>query len=299
LPDLQDYMQKYNDFARVVNAYSPHEHVYEQLMNRKGIVVVRGSGIVASRVLQRIIDDRERHGAQTTIWHIFRTYVAGAEGPIFFRRPGADGWAFQGFNYTKSAWTGQHRKHILSLARPEDRAKYADAVGGTTTPIRNDWRRQLKEGRRDGFYRVHVGEVNKMEQDAEGRIVTHVRSSDGASLEIPADFVIDATGLEQDVREHRLLADLIDFTGAQLNPKRKLSVKPNFEIEGTANGDARIYASGTMTYGSYYAPVDSFLGLQYAALQIADDLAKYGFGKHIGIGRSFSQWVKWMLDKPI
>ena len=38
-------------------------------------MVIRGSGIVASRILQRLIDDRDRHGAQTQIVHVFRTYV--------------------------------------------------------------------------------------------------------------------------------------------------------------------------------------------------------------------------------
>ena len=59
LPDLQEYRTKYNDYSRVVNAYEPHEHVYEDLKRKPGVVVVRGGGIVASRVLQRLIDDRE------------------------------------------------------------------------------------------------------------------------------------------------------------------------------------------------------------------------------------------------
>jgi hypothetical protein len=297
LPDLQTYLLKHNDFARVVNAYAPHEHVYEQLIHRKGVVVVRGSGIVASRVLQRLIDDRERHGAQTTIWHVIRNYVAGPEGPPWHRRRGADGWAFQGFNYTKSSWGGQHRKHILKL-NADDRVKFIESIGGTSTAIRDDWQRQLREGRRDGFYRVHTGEVEKIERSNDGAIVTYVQSQGGAMLEIPADFIIDATGLENDVREHRLLADLIDYSGAQLNPARRLNTTPSFEVEGTSSGNGRLYASGTMTYGSYYAPADSFLGLQYAALQITDDLARNGFGRHIDMLRSISQWLKWMMNQP-
>ena len=35
----------------------------EELRRRPGIVVIRGTGIVASRVLQRLIDDRDQHGA--------------------------------------------------------------------------------------------------------------------------------------------------------------------------------------------------------------------------------------------
>ncbi len=48
------------------------------------------------------------HGAQTQIIHLFRTYVTGRHGPnIFMRRKGGDGWAYQGFNWPKSAWGGQ------------------------------------------------------------------------------------------------------------------------------------------------------------------------------------------------
>ena len=60
LPDLQEFREKHGDYQHVVNAYEPHEHVYEFLKTRPGTVVVRGGGIVASRVLQRLFDDRER-----------------------------------------------------------------------------------------------------------------------------------------------------------------------------------------------------------------------------------------------
>ncbi len=44
-------------------------------------MLLRGGGIVASRVLQRLTDDRDHHGARTRIAHLFRTYVTGAHGP--------------------------------------------------------------------------------------------------------------------------------------------------------------------------------------------------------------------------
>ena len=89
LPDLQRFREQHRDPGRVVNAYEPHEHVYDQLVRRPGTVIIRGGGIVASRVLQRLIDDRDRLRLQTRILHIFRTYTAGSHGPsIFMRRKG-------------------------------------------------------------------------------------------------------------------------------------------------------------------------------------------------------------------
>lgn len=63
LPDLQEYRTKYNDLARTVNAYEPHEHIYDGFMRKPSVVLVRGGGIVASRVLQRIMEDRMNKGA--------------------------------------------------------------------------------------------------------------------------------------------------------------------------------------------------------------------------------------------
>ena len=54
-----------------------------------------------------------------------------------------------------------------------------------------------------------------------------------------------------------------------------------------------------MTLGGYYAGVDSFLGLQYAALRIHDNLVDAGFGQRIGPGRSTSQWWKWARNTGI
>ena len=104
LPDLQAYRTTYEDFHRVLNAYEPHEHVYEELRQRPGTVVVRGNGIVASRVLQRLVDERDQHGSQIQIVHLVRTYIGASHGPgIFMRRRGRLGWAHQGFNVPKSA----------------------------------------------------------------------------------------------------------------------------------------------------------------------------------------------------
>jgi len=70
-------------------------------------------------------------------------------------------------------------------------------------------------------------------------------------------------------------------------------------LRNTNSGNGRIYAVGSPTLGGYYAGVDSFLGLQYAALRIVDQLAAQGFCKRIGPIRSISQWVAWRKGKKI
>lgn len=299
LPDLQAYVLKNSDFGRVVNAYSPHDHVYRELLAAPGVVVVRGSGIVASRILQRLCDDIEIHGAKTVIWHLFRSLVSGPQGESrFFRRPGADGFAYQAFNFPKAAWGGQLRDRLLAMPRDE-RPDWIRTTGGTNTAPRKSWKDQLDRGRAQGFYKTHVGTVEEVVPGPDNTIVTRIRSSEGSLLEVPSNFIIDATGLEGDIKEHRLLADLMDKVGAQTNPIGRLETTPAFEVIGTESPPGRLYASGTATLGSYYTPVDSFLGLQYAALHIVDDLSHHGFGRRIGPVRSIGQWWKWLFGKPL
>jgi len=272
--------------------------MYADLRRQERTVVIRGSGIVASRILQRLIDDRDRHGARTQIVHVFRTFVDGSHGPsIFMRRKGGDGWAYQGFNYPKSVWGGQLKSRMRRL-EGEERAALYKTIGGTNTPVRKLWQEQLARGRREKWYRTVTGQVQSVVPDPAGGTSTRIATEQGV-LELHADYVVDCTGLEADIAEHRLLADLLEHGGAGRNPVGRLDVERTFEIRGTANGNGRLYASGTATLGGYFPGVDTFLGLQIAAQEIADDLAAQGFGKRIGPARSVSQWLRWARGKEI
>jgi hypothetical protein len=299
LPDLVAYRNRFGDSHRVVNAYEPHEHVYEELNRRGGTVIVRGAGIVASQVLDRLISDRDRLGTGTSIIHLFRTYVEGAHGPSrFLRRRGEYGWAYQGFNWPKSTWGGQDKNRVRR-SEGERREQWLRTLGGTTTPRRKRWQRMLERGRREGFYRMYVGEVQEVVPGTVGAVVTRLRpETEGAApLELESNFVIDATGLEADIAEHTLLADLLQHTGARRNRLGRLDVEPNFEVRGSRAEPGRLYAVGAATLGGYLAGVDTFLGLQIAALEVCDDLARQGFCRFIGVRRSVAQWWKWVLDR--
>ncbi|MBM3682983.1 MAG: hypothetical protein FJW83_00365 [Actinobacteria bacterium] len=298
LSDLQAYRTAYGDIARVVNAYEPHEHVYDGLLQKPGRVLVRGGGIVASRVLQRLMEDRMHKGAQTQILHLFRTYIDGKNaqnGPS--RRKGSMGFAYQGFNWPKGAWGGQ-LKDAIESAEGAERAEIYKKLGGTHTPRRKLWQQQMRRAAGEGWYHTFQGEVTDV-RPGDGGVVTTIRQKNGSVHAIEADVIIDCTGLEADLAESRILADLLEHSGAGRNPMGRLDVERTFEVRGTRNGVGRLYASGAPTLGGYYAGVDSFLGLQYAALRITDDLAAQGIVKRIGVGRSMSQWWKWFRQKPI
>jgi hypothetical protein len=296
LPELQAFRTENQDFYHVVSAYEDHEHIYDRLRVKPGVVLIRGGGIVASRVLQRLMDDRERYQLPTQIVHLFRTYVTGSHGPNpWMRRRGGNGWAYQGFNYPKSVWGGQLKAKMRRL-EGDRRATEYKLMGGTNTPYRRRWQQQMNDGRSGGWYRTMAGTVDHMKVREDGMVVSQVKTAQGP-VEIAADFVIDCTGLEADVSEHRVLADLLEHSGAARNPVGRLDVERNFVLNGTGSGSGVIYASGASTLGGYFPGVDTFLGLQIAAQEIADDLAQRGFCRKIGPSRSLQQWLRWASNQ--
>lgn len=296
LPELQAFRTENQDFYHVVSAYEDHEHVYDRLRVKPGVVLIRGGGIVASRVLQRLMDDRAKYNLHTEIVHLFRTYVSRSHGPnAWMRRKGGDGWAYQGFNYPKSVWGGQLKAKMRRL-EGQQRATEYKLMGGTNTPYRRRWQQQMSEGRAGGWYRTMAGTVDHMKVREDGMVVSQVKTAQGPA-EVAADFVIDCTGLEADISEHRVLADLLEHSGAARNPLGRLDVERNFVLTGTDSGSGVIYATGASTLGGYFPGVDTFLGLQIGAQEIADDLARRGFCRKIGPARSLQQWLRWATNQ--
>ena len=293
LPDLQHFRTQQQDYHHVVSAYEDHEHVYDLARARPLVVMLRGGGIVSSRVLQRLMDDRAAYGLPTQIVHVFRTYVSGTHGPnAWNRRKGGNGFAYQGFNYPKSVWGGQLKSKMRTL-EGEQRAAAYKRMGGTNTPWRRRWQAQMREGRTGGWYRAMSGTVEDMRLGDGGQVISRVKTAEG-TVDVAADFVIDCTGLEADIAEHRVLADMLAHSGAARNPVGRLDVERSFELRGAGSGAGCVYASGSAALGGYFPGVDTFLGLQVAGQVIADDLAGRGFCRRIGPVWSTSQWLRWV-----
>jgi hypothetical protein len=154
------------------------------------------------------------------------------------------------------------------------------------------------QGRRGGYYQAKQGVVDSVRPGPLGTQLSRVTGPGGIE-EIRSHYIIDCTGLEADIAEHRVLADLLEHGGAGRNPLGRLEVERHFEVKGTANGDGALYASGAATLGGYFPGVDTFLGLQIAAQEITDDLARRGFGRRIGPLRSTGQWLRWAFNRPL
>jgi hypothetical protein len=98
-------------------------------------------------------------------------------------------------------------------------------MGGTNAPRRRRWQQQMRAGREGGWFEARQGVVERVEPAADGTLVSVV-AGDAGTRKIGADYIVDCTGLEADIAEHRVLADLLAHGGAGRNPLGRLEVGP-------------------------------------------------------------------------
>lgn len=297
LPDLQAYREKTNDFDSVVNAYEPHDQIYQKLERNGGTVMIRGRGIVASRVVQRVYEARLRN-PQIRLIHLMRSPKPQGNKFGKAQRLVENHYEFQPFNWPKACWGGELRE-MLEKASPESRKHLLSDWGGTTTADRKDWRHIVDEGIRLGWYTVEFGDVERVEKE-QNSIVTYIKNKEyKGQMRLEADFIIDATGLDAHVTASPLLDDLVNHYKLPLNFLGRLTVSNDFELVEMRQSRGRLYAAGAITLGGSQAAVDSFLGLQYSALCSVDGIAET---KAPGIKRlnfiiSLIQWLKWVANQ--
>jgi pSer/pThr/pTyr-binding forkhead associated (FHA) protein len=300
LPDLQAYRAETGDFKTVVNAYEPHDHVYQQLEQSGGTVLIRGRGIVASRVVQRIYEARQRQ-PKISLLHLMRSPKPQGNKFGQAQRLVKQHYELQPFNWPKACWGGELRV-LLEAADPQERLRLLTDWGGTTTADRRDWQRIIQTGLAQGWYQIVFGQVERVEPAPDRGTITYIQERDfKGKVQLNADFIIDATGLDAKVKTNPLLDDLVTHYNLPLNALGRLTVANDFELtEMRSTHQGRFYAAGAATLGGPHAAVDSFLGLQYAALCAVDSLAAArtpGVRPLNGVS-SLAQWTKWALNQP-
>jgi pSer/pThr/pTyr-binding forkhead associated (FHA) protein len=297
LPDLQTYREKYQDFKSVVNAYEDHNHVYEQLERQGGTVLIRGRGIVASRIVQRIYEARKQN-RHITVLHLMRSPKPQGNKFQKAQRTVKNHYEFQPFNWPKACWGGELRE-MLEKANSEQRQSLLADWGGTTTADRLDWQNITEQGLKEGWYQITFGQVLSVEKDSENRTITHIQEKGLGEMKLTSDFIIDATGLDAKVEASPLLEDLVKHYNLPLNHLGRLTVTNNFELVEMRNTQGQMYAAGAITLGGPYAAVDSFLGLQYTALVAVDGLnaARAPGLQRLNCVNSWRQWLKWIFNQ--
>ncbi|RMG12098.1 MAG: hypothetical protein D6728_07325 [Cyanobacteria bacterium J055] len=262
-----------------------------------GTVLIQGRGIVASRIIQRLFEVRQQTGKPVKIVHLMRSPLQGGRQFVRSRRPVKHHWEFQPFNWPKACWGGDLRE-ILERANPQTRLNLLKSWGGTTTADRRDWQQLTELGLRQGWYDIQFGTVQKVERVGP-KLQVVIPSH---ALEV--DFIIDATGLDAEVKASPLLEDLVTRYQLPFLENGRLAVSNEFELvemRSTVPGESpgRMYAAGTITLGGPYAAVDSFLGLQYAALRSIDALtvAQSPQLHYLNGFSSLQQWYNWAIGR--
>jgi pSer/pThr/pTyr-binding forkhead associated (FHA) protein len=301
LPDLQAYRDRTQDFRTVVNAYEPHEHIYESLAAYGGTVLLRGTGMAAARILQKLYTLRRNNDrVEIRVIQLLRSGKTEGNKYGLAERKVEHNYEFQPFNWPKAAWGGQY-KAILETATSEQRQHLLADWGGVTTMNRPDWQKIISGGINKGWYQIVYGEVSEVVPNAtrSGAITTVRESGVRGEINLESDFIIDATAVDAPIMASPLLDDLVRQYQLPVNHLGRLTVTPDFELAELANQSGKVYASGSITLGNYYAPVDSFLGLQYAAFNIIQDLLSQQAIelKPLVLARSLIQWWHWINNR--
>ncbi len=297
LDDLKKYRDKTRDLRCVVNAYEDHDHIYDYLSKYGGTVMIRGRGIVASRVIQRVYEVRQQRSEKdVNILHLVRSPIIQGHGYKRAQRFVKNHWEFQPFNWPKACWGGDLRK-LMAQVDSEEQQNLLKQWGGTTTADRKDWQDIIETGQRERWYRLRFGNVDRVDQQDNGKLLTKIHSTEPITeqIDLTADFIIDGTGLISGVDQNPLLKDLIEHYELGYTPAKYLKINNDFEVLGMANGTGRVFASGIATLQGPYAPVDSFLGLQYAAQCSVDALVRSDATniKYLNGPKSVWQWLRW------
>lgn len=298
-----------NDQHMVVNAYDPHDHIYAEIerSGRPETVIVRGRGIVASRILQRLREARQWN-PNIVIVHQMRNPVPSNRASRWSKaqRLAINDVEHQAFNWPKACWGGDLRREIEQAGEAKRSAMYG-ALGGTTTAVRRDWIALVNDGVHEGWYRKVFGNIKAMTPTGpanDRKVLTTLTLDGGREAQMEVDYVVDCTGLIANPEESSFLRDLCttyslrrNRVGSPGGPQRTtgIYVTYDFEIDGLRNGPGRVYAAGTITGNGPYAAVDSFLGLAYSALRSVDHLQaeRAPYLNSFGPLRSFRQWLRW------
>jgi cation diffusion facilitator CzcD-associated flavoprotein CzcO len=147
----------------------------------------------------------------------------------------------------------------------KDRVAILEELGHGTFPQGAAWKRTLEEGVRSGRLQHRVGEIERVQRDGDGCLVT-LRHAEGSQI-CRARMVIAATGFAGGWREYELLRSLVDEYGLETEGHH-LILADDCSVPALSQSGSVLAVSGAPARWAYPA-ADSFAGMKYAARRFA------------------------------
>ena len=257
----QDHEHLVSKFGRLYShVYDKHEHLYKLAEAEGGTVVLRGRGIAASRVLERLLKISEKQ-PKLKVLHLMNSKLTGEGAPIRINR------RTQSFNFPKDAFGGHKAERYMKLER-DDRKDFIDSFGQTTTPMRKHWTKLMSQATKRGQYSIQVGTIAA----DENRIFVDPKGV-GAAIRDIVGF-IDATGLIRDPQNTDLFRSLASTGDVVFDGNGFLKVSERFELTNSNHSKSNIFAGGNLALGGPYSPVDSFSGINLNGHIVAHEIIR-------------------------
>ncbi|MCA9385656.1 hypothetical protein KC717_03335, partial [Candidatus Dojkabacteria bacterium] len=275
------------------NVYEDHSHILNHLKHNGGTIIIRGRGIAASMLLQKLYELCMQRD-DIRILHLLRHHTH----PSMINnkeRSLEHEWEYQHYNFPKSCFGGEYKINLEGMPGHES---YIPILGGTTSADRTSWKHIVEEGLDKGFYSYVVGSVQSFSYKNQ-RVSIEITQDNDISCMVSADFMIDATGLSRNLRTNELFEELINTNHVSLTRFDTLQTNSSFCVLNPNGKDINLFASGVVALGNTFAPVDSFSGMTYAGLKITEFLCTKLERPHnlSGLG-SLLEWSNWILHKP-
>lgn len=279
-----------HDHDRYINIYDGCEEVTKQLRLHGGIIIIRGRGISASRLIENL--SLNCNPQEIKILHFMRRKIEKASAHDEINRTLEHNWEYQHFNFPKSAFGGDI-KQLLKVSNQEQRIELIRKLGGITSADRKHWRDLIKRGLKEGWYRIVYDDIESVNSTNRNLEVTGIKGQ-----KYKVNFIIESTGLDSNIHHNFLYRDLLNTYELETTELNSLRVSKNFLIPKLSNSHALAFCVGVNSLGGYFAPVDSFAGLQYAALKSVELISRKEKLTELSGLKSLRAWIHWILDKP-
>jgi hypothetical protein len=314
---------------QVSSGYELDEDFFRTVEKTGGSVVVVGRGIVAARIIERLLP-RDNLLPKREVISLFRKPFEAATDSRNIKQAKLADWRLQAFNWPRSTFAGQLTDKF-KRANPIERQQLAKAWSAASTPPRKQWLRDLEKAYHAKDYQYVYGQIARIEQqDARLAIAITPYSKEACNaivsqksfvphppgqgpggfpdktfldsyMTIETDYLIDCSGFDDHIAQHFLYADLMTTYQLPVTLVGSLQVNDYFEIEALSSANGKVFVMGSGAAGNHYGPVDSFFGHQYAAIQSMEKLTTLPWtgARKLNAVSSTYGWLHWVLNQPI